>query len=370
MYLVSMGLLINQIIAMEPEEKKSKQSWWQWFSGSSSEPLREFHEAALKKNVLSYGEKERLTRELTDLILSIGLTTEVTPFMINRMRALLEQGASIKTTSGTSFLVLANELAKTNASVNQIIKLFLEYGSDVHERYKFERKGTPLIYYLAYSQRPDIAVVQSFLEHGSDINAKDLIGMTPLMYAEQRGVFEIGALLRAWKLKGALAIEPSSIQKTVFDLGMNRKYTDIAPIVQRISNLEDFKKLIVLQINLALFIANRISFDLDSLESNAFKYPEHEALTSGECNRFKAQWRHLFFGGKEKLKQVNSFILLDQSLILIHEFLEDIGYVSPDYPKEAMQFIENDPLWAQNFKKEIAENFRFLFEHLFVVSTI
>lgn len=166
-----------------------------------------------------------------------------------------------------------------------------------------------------------------------------------------------------------LEIEPNSFQKTILDLGLNRKYTDIDTIVQNMSDFENLKKLILLQLNLALFIVNRIRFDQIISDSNAFKYPEQQIVTTGEYDYWQTQWLHLFFTSKEKLKETNSLILLEQALILIHEFLEDIGSITLDYPIES--FIESNLLnWMQNFKKELGQNFRFLFEHLSVVQTI
>ena len=166
-----------------------------------------------------------------------------------------------------------------------------------------------------------------------------------------------------------LEIEPNSIQKTVLDLGKNRKYTDIDTIVQNTSDLETLKKLILLQLNLALFIVNRIRFDQIISDSNAFKYPEQQIVTTGEYDYWQTQWLHLFFTSKEKLKETNSLILLEQALILIHEFLEDIGYAIHDYPEES--FNESNLLkWMQNLKKGPGQNFKSLFEHLSVVQTI
>ena len=178
----------------------------------------------------------------------------------------------------------------------------------------------------------------------------------------------INAPLAIPNLDVALEIEPHSIQKTVLDLGMNKKYNDINTLIQNTSDLNTLKKLILLQLNLALFILNRIQFDPFPADSNAFQYPEQQTLTTGKYNRWQAQWWHLFFESKQKLAETNSFILLEQALILIHEFLEDIGYVTHDYPIDPMNFIESNRLdWIQNFKEKIAKNFKFLFEHLFVV---
>lgn len=163
-----------------------------------------------------------------------------------------------------------------------------------------------------------------------------------------------------------LEIEPNSIQKTVLDLGMDRKYTDIDTIIQNTSDFENLKKILLLQLNLAIFIVKRISYSLAIEDSNAFKYHEQQPLITEEFDDWQTQWLHLLFTSKEKLKETNSLMLLEQALILVHKFLEDIGYVYHDYPIES--FNESNLLkWMKNYKTELGQNFKLLFEHLFVV---
>ncbi len=162
---------------------------------------------------------------------------------------------------------------------------------------------------------------------------------------------------------GALGIQPSSIEKKIFDLAKAKNYVAINELVEKTTDPNDLKKFVMLQLTLGFYIADRINFDMDPEESQTHRYPPQTSITpTSSDNPIQLNWLYLLRESKLELNGIklnnrNIAFELHSSLILINELLLDLGY------RHHIEISNNIPL----IKKIIAENFKELFDRLFIV---
>jgi ankyrin repeat protein/outer membrane lipoprotein-sorting protein len=104
-------------------------------------------------------------------------------------RTLLKRGANIAATNSDGYTALMYAIMGARDHSNGVANLLVERGSDVNARDKFGR--TPLILAAAYDLP---SIIEPLLARGTDVNAKDDWGDTALMNT-QRG--DVGAMLIA-----------------------------------------------------------------------------------------------------------------------------------------------------------------------------
>lgn len=149
----------------------------------------------------------------------------------------------------------------------------------------------------------------------------------------------------------------SQLEKEIMQLGRAKRY-DLIPAILKKANPNELKKLIILQLELALYIANRMHFDIAEEESDAFRYKE-QTLIPSPMDRIRAQWIFLLMQAEHELialKQINPESL-SYALELIRTFLGDIGFMKNEYRIRTFDDV----------KKAMAEYFRLLFEHMDIV---
>ncbi len=231
--------------------------------------------------------------------------------------------------------------------------------ADKHWVYRYEDSGNPeiIIYLRKLGDENSIAAYtasgnKAFLERKEKKK-------------ETKKLWEKQAQVALSNLRNSLEIE-YPIQETIFDLGKNKKFSEINDVIQKEQKPEVLKNLILLQLNLALFIANRVDFH-QGLELHASQYPKQTLITNlPKGEKRKVQWLYLLLESKQKLKNMTTIESFQEPLMFIHEFLGDIGYI-----KHNPRFVESlqEPT-QQDIKNALSENFRLLFEHLFVVTSV
>lgn len=178
-----------------------------------------------------------------------------------------------------------------------------------------------------------------------------------------------------------LDIQPNSIQQKIYELAKEKKYQEINQLIQKITTFNELKKLVDFQINIALLLANQIAFDQSETLAFSFK-PEQKyiifnmaLLNEDETDkqkiqeqkkviseRRKVQWLYVFLELKDELEEITTIAWLNITLKVIHEFLEDLGSIAP------IEYTEAKTL--DDVKKIIANNFKQLFDRLFLVLAV
>ena len=166
-------------------------------------------------------------------------------------------------------------------------------------------------------------------------------------------------------LEQVLNIQPNSIQKQIFYLAKTKNWDGINKLIMSISDFNALKKLIALQLDIALLIANQIQFEAPESETRALTLPGSEALQKiAEANakeKRKIKWLYTLLLSKKNLSEANSFDSLSPGIMEeVHTFLEVLGYLSKFTP------INN----LDDLKKALADNFKELFEKLFLVMAV
>lgn len=150
----------------------------------------------------------------------------------------------------------------------------------------------------------------------------------------------------------------SRFENEIMQLGEAKKYNLISDILKR-ADPNELRKLIILQLELALFIVSRMQFDLTQLEdSDAWKYPK-QTLIPYPRDETRAQWIFLLMQAQNEIFQLKKITPSEfgYTLGLIRIFLRDIGFMENEYQIRTFDDV----------KKAMTEYFRLLFEHISVV---
>lgn len=177
-------------------------------------------------------------------------------------------------------------------------------------------------------------------------------------------------------LEAELGITFESLEKKILHLGLSKNYKGIAHFINEADSTNILKDILLLQYTMALFIADRISFDIAAQESPAFEFPEQtfvavpapartnlRAFKDPFKKRIRLQWLNQlliekWFLEKARFDDIPSFLEFMQSPIkTLHGFLEDIGYVYADFPITSLE----------DFKKALIKNFPLLFEPFLIL---
>jgi ankyrin repeat protein len=130
---------------------------------------------------------------------------------------------SIEQSNVTPLMLAA---ASLDSSV-EIGKILIQKGADVNAK---DLLGwTPLIY-AAYHGQTEFAAL--LIEKGADLNARSNVGWTPLMYAAFSGRAEVGKLLIA---KGAVVNLASRDGKTALSIAESRGRSDFADLLRKLN---------------------------------------------------------------------------------------------------------------------------------------
>jgi hypothetical protein len=172
-------------------------------------------------------------------------------------------------------------------------------------------------------------------------------------------------------LEIALGIAPYSIEKKILELGLAKNYGAIKNVVLR-ANRSTLQKILLLQLNMALFIADRISFDVSHEESSAFALPEQRYIKTPVASlmnpsmlkkRIRRQWLNYLLIDKELLKLVkftddaSTLELAESAMQTLYGFLEDISYIYIYFPVNSIEHL----------KIALIKNFPLLFEPLLIL---
>jgi outer membrane lipoprotein-sorting protein len=128
--------------------------------------------------------------------LNTGLPDGLSPLMeaafqgqLASVRTFLQRGGNITATNSDGYTALMYAIMGASHHSNGVANLLVERGSDVNARDRFGR--TPLVLAAKYDT---VSVIEPLLAHGADVNADDEWGSTALMNTE-RG--DVGAILIA-----------------------------------------------------------------------------------------------------------------------------------------------------------------------------
>ncbi len=209
-------------------------------------------------------------------------------------------------------------------------------------------------------------------------------------------IFSIPSLMAQNEFKKELNIQPNTLEDRVFDAAEISRYKkigdrksinearrrDLEAVIKPIANLKDkqlqrsrLKALLVMQLDMAIFIAERIRFDL-SKDLNAFADYFDEVLIDGKELRFtegRAFWIYLLAWAKIQLNNDEAIhemaknqnlsveIVENQNILIasnmINNFLEDIGFM-----------YEAKGNWT--LIDYLINNFMLLFDHFDVVKKV
>lgn len=195
-------------------------------------------------------------------------------------------------------------------------------------------------------------------------------GDLPIITASKKQQIPIAAL------ETELGITSESLEKKIFYLGLSKNYKAVTHFINGVDSINTLKHILLLQYAMALFIADRISFNIAAEESPAFEFPEQTFVTvpaPARTNlrafkdpfkkRIRLQWLNQlliekWFLEKARFDDIPSFLEFMQSPIkTLHGFLEDIGYVYADFPITSLE----------DFKKALIKNFPLLFEPFLIL---
>jgi hypothetical protein len=146
------------------------------------------------------------------------------------MKLLLDRGldANAATTSGNTALCDA-----ISARNQEAVRLLISHGAKVNFTFG-PTKQTPLIW-ASFQEAP--AIVEELLEAGADVNAKDALGSTPLVWAamsERDDTRTVGALLSA----GASVNVTTAMGETPLSWAKRRGATGIVALIETEMNGE------------------------------------------------------------------------------------------------------------------------------------
>jgi ankyrin repeat protein len=183
-----------------------------------SEGRHPLHRALPSKNTMSFPESSILTSEISsslqmiDLLLQHGAWIDApdtkgrTPLHLSAkipnsfpiIEHLLEKGAAMDTQSsdsweGTPLLAACNsyQRSSTDTRATASVELLLQHGANVNIR---NLRGATVLHRASQLQSADFALI--LLRHGADANARDMCGMTPILCAARTGRYENVAILR------------------------------------------------------------------------------------------------------------------------------------------------------------------------------
>ena len=120
------------------------------------------------------------------------------------INTLLDKGADVDAQDNQGYTALMNAV---DEGWDDLVHVLLEGGAAVDKK---DEKGWTALHFA--SNKPDI--VLTLLDYGADVNAQDLLGMTPLMRAARSGnanvislLLERGALINTADAKGKTALQ-------------------------------------------------------------------------------------------------------------------------------------------------------------------
>lgn len=180
-----------------------------------------------------------------------------------------------------------------------------------------------------------------------------------------------------------LAPEPDSLPRTIVDAASTIKalqrlnhhpyeqtsptfynYSIINVLLRKTKDAHDLKKLVLLQLNMALYIVDRISFARMFFEDTLIEqYPCLVLSNPYDC---KIHWLATLLQSKqdlEKLLERESNYLCSHFVFIIHhiqDFLMDIG------PPPSSRSLNS----CKRVRKAVIHNFKLLFEHLWAVQPL
>lgn len=171
--------------------------------------------------------------------------------------------------------------------------------------------------------------------------------------------------VQSWEAE--LEIKPNTIEQKIFELGLAKDYKAIEKLIMQINDFTVLKNILFLQFGMALFIADRISFDIAKTDSRAFDFPEQKYIPyflkpedsvkkklAALSKRIRLQWLNRLQDQRLDFDELNSIEYLGFSLRTLTEFLAEIGYIYKDVPIETipdlkMALIKNIPLLFEPF---------------------
>ena len=161
--------------------------------------------------------------------------------------------------------------------------------------------------------------------------------------------FEVNIINKS--IESLLDIKKDSLEKTIFELAKQKQYEKIKLLIHEKNDLKSLKNLLLFQLDLALFIVERIAFDISIEEVTAFAYPEQKIiLTNNPFAKIRSQWIYLLLQEKNELKKIqslNEFLSQSrESFMLINSLLFDLGYRHDP----AFQKIDVKLLFAEYFQ--------------------
>ena len=158
-------------------------------------------------------------------------------------------------------------------------------------------------------------------------------------------------------LRSKFDIRSNSIEGKILELGFKKNFDEIQKIVENSRDFNELKKLILLQLNMALFIVNRTSFkNIGDDDSTAFNYPEQNIIQN-PADPIRIQWLYVLLQARNNdAEKANSIEMLDDTFICIHDLLADLGGIGP-YPN-----LENE----ESIKNALINNFTALLGLLFI----
>ncbi len=166
---------------------------------------------------------------------------------------------------------------------------------------------------------------------------------------------------------------PLSIEHTIMQLAQKGDFKAINELVTHANN-EQIQEMLMLQLNLAIFIAARVNFGTSRGELFAFSHPEQKIIENPydkEKNpiqwfsyKTQAQWLYLLLYGLKEVssaREINAENNPYQWLLLIEQFLMDIGF-DIHFKEYFFDITSLKPPTSDQIKKALSNNFKLLFE--------
>jgi len=149
---------------------------------------------------------------------------------LQRVNAALAKGASVNAYANSleeSYITPLMFAVLSGDEAVEIGKILIQKGADVNAK---DLLGwTPLTYAAFYGRS---AFTTLLLEKGADPNARSKVGWTPLMYAARSGQTEVGKLLIA---RGAVASLSSPDGKTALSIAESNDRSAFADLLKKLN---------------------------------------------------------------------------------------------------------------------------------------
>ena len=161
------------------------------------------------------------------------------------------------------------------------------------------------------------------------------------------------AMEQQCSLRSIVRHENEPLVEQIIHAGQAQSYEEITKILKTITSVKELKKLIVLQIDLALALVERVKFDIGYEDSHANHLYPHQNILIAPANVLKAQWNYILYNQKSLIKTFTKLESLIFPLSVIRNFVADFS------------LIKEIPMKSPAKIKEVVEdNFKELFKLL------